>query len=140
MVRFGLKGGTGVLVNLALLTVFVDVVAIPPEWAVFCAWAITLVPGYIATDKWVFSIFPSPEGVVGHGQRGGVFYAIMWGGKALNYGIYLVLLHVGLFYQGAWVAGAVAVFPITFGLNYVVWKFDPGGVRDLVTILRRHSI
>lgn len=140
MIRFGLKGGTGVLVNLGLLTLFVDGVGIPPQWAVFAAWAITLVPGYLATDKWVFNIFSSPEGVAGHGRRGGVFYAIMWGGKALNYGIYLALLHIGILYQAAWVVGAVAVFPITFGINYAVWKFEPEGPRDLLTILRRHSM
>lgn len=140
MVRFGFKGGVGVLVNLGLLTMFVDGFGVDPQWAVFGAWAITLVPGYLATDKWVFNIFPSPDGVVGHSQRGGVFYAIMWGGKALNYGIYLALLHLGLFYQGAWFVGAIAVFPITFGFNYVVWKFEPSGVADLLTVLRRHSI
>lgn len=140
MVRFGLKGGVGVIVNLVLLTFFVDVVGVPAQWAVFLAWLTTLVPGYIATDKWVFKIFPSPSGVLEHGQRGGVFYAIMWGGKALNYGIYLALLHVGILYQVAWVVGALAVFPITFGVNYAVWKFNPDGPRDLVAILRRHAI
>lgn len=134
--KFGAKGGTGVVVNVILLTVLVDFVGIPARWAIFVAWAITLVPGYLATDLWVFSVFPSPDTATQHGQRGTLFYAVMWIGKGLNYVIYFVLLEVGIFYQGAWVVGAIVVFPWTFGANYWLWKKNPSGVRDVFELLR----
>lgn len=140
MVKFGVKGGAGLLVNLALLTLVVEFTPVPESLAIFVAWAITLVPGYVATDKWVFAVFPSPDGVGSHAHRGGLFYGVMWSGKALNYAIYLGLLYLAVPYQAAWAIGAVVVFPLTFGVNYACWKFDARGVGELVRAVRRHAV
>lgn len=135
-VKFGAKGGTGLLLNIGLLTLVVDLGGIPPEWAVFVVWALTLIPGYIVTDKIVFSAFSSPENVGSHGQRGALHYAVMWTGKGLNYGVYYLLLAVpGMWYQSAWFLGALAVLPWTFGGNYMLWKHNPTGFREVVVIV-----
>jgi len=130
-VKFGGKGGAGLLFNIGLLTVIVDFGGIPPEYAVFVAWAATLIPGYLVTDKVVFREYESPDSVGSHGHRGLLHYAVMWTGKAGNYGVYYVLLAVpGMWYQAAWFLGAVAVLPWTFGLNYWLWRKDVSGVRE----------
>lgn len=135
--KFGAKGGTGLLVNIGLLTVVVDVGGVPPEWGVFVVWALTLIPGYIVTDKVVFSAFASPENVGQHGNRGALHYAVMWSGKGLNYLVFFLLLAVpGMWYQVAWFLGAVAVLPWTFGGNYWLWKKDVSGFREIVVRLR----
>lgn len=135
MFKFGVKGGAGLLLNIGLLTVLVDFGGIPAQWAIFVAWGLTVVPGYLVTDLWVFSIFPSPDGTISHGQRGTLFYAIMWSGKGLNYLIYIALIELGLFYQAAWFVGAVAVFPLIFGVNYWLWKRNPTGWGDALGLL-----
>lgn len=121
-VKFGIKGVAGLGTTLLLLTLFVEVGGIAERYAIIAAWAIKVVPGYLATDKWVFSALPSPDGLASHGQRGVVMYAIQWGGKAVNYGIYVALLELGIVYQGAWTVGAIVVFPLIFATNYVVWQ------------------
>lgn len=139
--KFGAKGGTGLLLNIVLLTVVVDVVGVPPQWAVFIVWAATLIPGYVVMDRFVFSAFPSPSGVGDHGQRGALHYAVMWSGKGANYVIYYVLLSVhGMPYQVAWGIGAVAVVPWTFGGNYWLWKKDVSGFREALARVRRRFV
>lgn len=121
-VKFGIKGAVGLGFTVALLTVAVDGLGLSHALAAPLVWAVKVVPGYIAVDKWVFDLFPSPDGLAGHGRRGAIFYAVQWSGKALNYLIYLALIEFGLLYQGAWIVGALAVFPLIFGVNWLVWE------------------
>jgi putative flippase GtrA len=121
MVRFGVKGLGGLALTVALLTVAVDVVGISRALAVPVVVVVKLVPGYLVVDKWVFGLFDSPDGVTGHGKRGVIHYAIQWLGKGGNYLIYLALIETGVLYQGAWVVGAVVVFPLIFAANWWVW-------------------
>lgn len=134
--KFGLKGVGGLLANLTLLTILVDIAGLPPQWAIFGAWAMLVIPHYLVTERLVFSAFKSPTTTLQHGQRGAMFYGVMWSGKGLNYAIYLALLEVGVLYQLAWAAGSIMAFPWTFGANYWLWKTNPDGWRDVIAHAR----
>lgn len=124
MVKYAIKGGTGMIVNVALLTFVVDIIGVSKALGVPVVWVATLIPSYLFVDRWVFKLFPSPDGLTANVERSVAFYAIMWSGKGINYVLYLVLIHVGFWYQAAWIAGAIVVFPFNFAANRWVWQRD----------------
>lgn len=119
--RWAIKSGVGLGINLALLTVWVDGVGIPPQVAIFINWALLSIYGYLVTQRWVFDETKSIHGLRGHVRQFVGMQGILAGGKVVNYVVYVVLISVGLDYRISWVVGAVVSLAINFGGNRVWW-------------------
>lgn len=123
LVRWAVKSVGGLLANLALLTVWVDMVGFEAWWAVGINWVLIAIAGYAVTDQWVFLGADSPGKLVGHVRQFIEMQAVMTSGKIVNYGIYLVL--IGLVdYRIAWTVGAAITFIGTFLGNRYLWTSD----------------
>lgn len=121
VVRWGIKSVGGLLANLGLLTVWVEYLAIPPEFAVGINWLLISLVGYVVTDKWVFGESESPTGPLAIAKQYLGMQSVMTVGKLLNYAIYVGLIHIGNDYRVAWASGAVVVFIATFLGNRYLW-------------------
>jgi len=122
-VRWGAKSLGGLGLNLALLTVWVDLVGLAAWWAVGINWVLISLIGYVVTDAWVFGGSESPAGLRAHIQRYVGMQSVMTASKVANYLIYVALLnHVD--YRVAWLVGAVVTFTASFSGNRWLWVSD----------------
>jgi putative flippase GtrA len=119
--RFAVSGGGGLVLNLLILTALVELVGIREEYAALLSGAFGLLASFTATNWWVFDESPASNSVNGVLKRGIAYYAIMIGGKAINYVIYIYLLSLGVWYPAAWAIGSVVVFLATFSMNKMLW-------------------
>lgn len=120
VIRFAVVGGTGLIANILLLVLFVEMLNIAERLAAIYSTLIVLIGGFIATNWWVFT------GVDDNSantllKRGSSYYGIMLTSKLVNYGIYSVLISIGVWYPLAWTTGSICVFLATFSLNRLVW-------------------
>lgn len=129
-VRWGLKSGVGLGINLALLTVWVDGIGIPPQVAIFINWALLSVYGYVVTHRWVFAETKSLSGLRDHARQWLGMQGILAGGKAINYVVYVALIWVGLDYRVGWVLGAVVGLVVSFGGNRRWWARSDGSTAS----------
>lgn len=118
--RWGVKSGVGLGMNLVLLTVWVDRFQIPAEVAIFINWLLLSVYGYVVTHRWVFDETKSLSGIREHTRQWLGMQGILAGGKAVNYVVYVVLLQA-IDYRLAWVLGAVVGLAVSFGGNRTWW-------------------
>lgn len=124
-VRWALRALAGLVANLVLLTVWVDIVGVPAELAIIPNWVILSTTMYVVTDQWVFSKVASAGSPVGHIKRFVGSESIMLSSKLGNYVIYVLLLRV-IDYRLAWVVGAGVMFLASFGLNRWWWRYSSG--------------
>lgn len=118
--KWALKSVGGLLANLALLTVWVDVVGLHPAVAIVPNFVIISIAGYAITDQWIFPDGVSPQSVSEHVRQYVGMQSANIVGKAGNYGIYLIALPV-IDYRAAWVLGAGVTFALSFTLNRWWW-------------------
>lgn len=116
-IRYFIQSVAGLLVGLALLTLWVDGAGIAPQLAVFINWALLGVVNCAVLDRWVFDDADPATTLRGFANRFVGMQAAMISSKGVNYVIYVVLIEVGIFYQGAWVVGAGVSFVMSFILN-----------------------
>lgn len=127
MVRWGVKSVGGLVANLLLLTLWVDVVGFAAWWAVGINWILISIGGYLVADNWVFRDGKSATGLVDNVKRYLGMQGVMSTGKAANYVIYLGLLSV-VDYRVAWATGAVVTFLVTFvGTRWLWTRGDDAG-------------
>lgn len=122
MVRYGLKGGLQTGLNVALMTGLVELGKLRPAVAAIVSTCTLLVLGYVLMNRFVFPDGDIPDTKRGHIGRAARYYAVILSGKALNYGLFVVLLSIGVWYPLAWVVGAGTVFIGTFGGNRWLWS------------------
>lgn len=111
--RYAVKSIGGLLLNLALLTVWVDGLGVPAWAAVGINWVLVSVVGYLIVERWVFARAASPSSWTGHARQYLGMQGIMSLSKVANYGVYVALLPV-LDYRLAWIVGAVLSFALSF--------------------------
>lgn len=124
-IAWGLKSVGGLLLNLALLTVWVEYVGLSPEIAIFPNWVLISLLGYVFTDRVVFAEAVSPVGLLANARRYLSMQGVMVVSKTANYAIYLGLMWLGVPYQLAWAVGAVVTFGVSFIGNRRLWN---GGI------------
>ncbi len=124
LVRWGVKSVGGLAANLALLTLWVDGLGVPPQLAIVPNFVIISAVGYLVTDRWVFRDEASASGVRGHAKRYLSMQSVMLGGKAANYVIYVLLIAASMDYRVAWALGAIVTFLGTFTGNKLLWSSD----------------
>jgi len=117
LVRYGLKAVAGLIVGLALLTVWVDVAGIPPAIAALLNMVVLGVVGTVVMDRWVFQSSPPATTLRGFLRRLIGAQAAVLSSKGVNYVIYVALLSVAVPYRLAWVGGAVVSFAVSFVLT-----------------------
>ncbi|HET8625963.1 MAG TPA: GtrA family protein [Thermomicrobiales bacterium] len=106
--RFGLVGGSGVVVNMAALWLLHDELRLAADPAIVLAVGLAIVNNFIWNNFWTFGA----SGVAA--RRVVQFAAISLVGMAINVAVFKVLLHFGVFYLLADLGGiAVAI----------VWNF-----------------
>jgi putative flippase GtrA len=118
--RYGITGGAGLVINLGLLFVLVEYAEMRESIAALLSSGITLSVTFIATENWVFSLYQS-DGRQTTLKRAPLYYLVMVAGKGVNYGIYIILLSLEVWYPVAWLIGSVTVFGGTFLMNRFVW-------------------
>lgn len=121
MVRYGIKGGVATLINVGLMALLVEVLGVGETWAPIIS-TLILIPtyGYPVMNRFVFKTadgFDLP--------RLGKYTATIFAGNAVNYGLYVGLLSVGVWYPVAWIIGGVIVFLGTFSVNRHIWLGAP---------------
>lgn len=121
LIRWAVKSGIGLGVNLALLTVWVDSLGVPPQVAIFFNGALLSVYGYLVTMWWVFNDTKQIGSVRGHVKQFLGMQGILAGGKIVNYLIYVALIWVGIDYRVSWVLGALVGLVVSFGGNRTWW-------------------
>lgn len=138
LLRYGVTGGTGLLFNLALLAVLVELAGVPATWGPILSTSAAFGLTFLLTERWVFGRFRSPDARTVAG-RATAYYGVMAAGKLLNYGIYLLLLGWAVPYLLAWVVGSVLVFFGTFAANRYLWTTVGGGSipERALAVLRR---
>lgn len=116
--RYATTGAGGLALNTGLLLVLVELGGIPRTPAAVLSAALTLTLTYVVTDRWVFAEHD------GAGGRGTLlrYYTTMVTGKSVNVGIYVGLVHLGVWYPLAWIAGSVIVFVGTYLTNRAMWR------------------
>lgn len=117
IIRYGAKGGSTLLANVALMSVLVELVGIPPEIAAIISTSAMVCVGYLLMHFWVFPS-SNPDS---HIRRGLTYYALILAGKAVNYVLFLALLGI-LPYPVAWIGGAGIVFLGLFTANRRLFK------------------
>lgn len=120
-IRFAVVGGTGLVVNTATLILLVEVIHVPETIAAVFSTLLILGGGFIATNWWVFASVDKRNTAEGLLKRGSSYYAVMLTGKAINYGIYIILLSFNIWYPVAWFLGSLSVFLGTFISNRLIW-------------------
>lgn len=120
VIRFAVVGGTGLIANILLLVLFVEMLNIAERLAAIYSTLIVLIGGFIATNWWVFTGKDNNSANTLL-KRGSSYYTIMLTSKLVNYGIYSVLISIDIWYPLAWATGSVCVFLATFSLNRLVW-------------------
>lgn len=126
VVRYGSKGAFMTVLNIGFMAVLVEWLAFGPAIAAVVSTCTLLTLGYAIMNRWVFADAVAPDGAEGHARRAASYYAVILTGKGINYGLFLGLLAVGVWYPAAWLLGAVAVFFGTFSANRWVWRRGVG--------------
>lgn len=121
LVLWGVSSVGGLLVNLALLTLWVNGLGVDPAVAIFPNWVLLAVGSYWFNDRVVFADHDAAETLIQHVRQLIGSEAIILTSKGVNYVIYLGLLR-WIDYRVAWVVGAVSVFVLTFVLNRRWWR------------------
>ncbi|WP_415381199.1 GtrA family protein [Halosimplex sp. TS25] len=121
VVKFAITGGSGLVANLALLYVLVETGTIPERYAAIVSTLTVLLGSFALTNWWVFTDADASNSQSGLLKRGLSYYGIMGVGKLVNYGIYLGLLAVDVWYPLAWFVGSALVFFGTFSMNRLLW-------------------
>lgn len=121
LVRYGLKGLGFVGLNIAVQMALVELGGLRPAVAAAVSTACMPFLGYVAMNRFVFPDAGAAETRRGYVTRFGKYYATNLSSKAANYGIFLALLYVGVWYPVAYAVGAGVVFLGTFSLNNYFW-------------------
>jgi putative flippase GtrA len=120
LVHFGLTGASGLVANVLLLSVFVEIGRVSEPVAAVLSTGTVMFGTFLLTDRWVFDTYETRSG--SWLRRVGSYYGVMVTAKGINYGIYLLLLRLDVRYQVAWIVGSVLVFAGTFSVNRFLWR------------------
>lgn len=120
LLRYGLKGGAFVALNVSVQIILAEIGGLSPAIAAALSTAAMPLLGYIAMNRFVF---PTAERVTGrtHLKRFAQYYGVNMTSKVANYILFLVLLTIGIWYPLAYVLGAGVVFVASFGANRWLW-------------------
>lgn len=116
-VRYFVKSLAGLGAGLALLTLWVEWLGIPPQLAIFINFVVIGFAGCLVLDRWVFRDTEPATTLRGFGSRFMGMQASMLSAKAVNYVLFVFLIEAGLYYQAAWAAGSGVSFLLSFALN-----------------------
>jgi putative flippase GtrA len=121
LTRYGITGAAGLVLNLILLGILIDVIGTDESVAALYSAGFALFVTFVSTERWVFTAYSQSNNSV-FWRRAPMYYVVMSAGKAVNYVIYVVLLSANVWYPVAWMSGSILVFGITFLLNRLIWK------------------
>lgn len=119
--RFGVVGGSGVLVNMAALWLLYDELHLPLEPAAVTAVALAIVNNFLWNNYWTFGV----RGV--KSRRVVQFVAISLVGMAINVGVLRTLVGLGGHYLVADLAGILVATAWNFFAN-ARWTWGDSGV------------
>ena len=123
IIRFGIVGLSGIVVNMGLLWLLTTFAGIPDLVSLACAIEVSIVNNFIWNERWTFG--------GGEGHRTGTtlhrfasFQLVSIGGALINWFLYLFLTRVGGVY---WLLANLVAILVAFAWNYLVnrhitWK------------------
>lgn len=115
-VRYFAQSLGGLVVGLALLTLWVEWLAVPPWAAAIVNFALMGAVQCAIADRWVFA-GDAATTLRAFAYRLLGYQAAMLSSKGLNYVVFISLLQVDVVYQKAWVVGAGLSFAVSLALN-----------------------
>ena len=118
LLRYGLKGGVMTALNVCGMVLLVELVGVRPAIAAIVSTLALILVGYQLMNRLVFPDAVAPDS---HARRLLSYYAVILGGKGVNYALFVALLAAGVWYPLAWLLGAGTVFLGTFSANRWVW-------------------
>lgn len=122
VVRFGLVGLSGLLVNMGLLYALTEVAGLHYLASAAIAIELSIVNNFVWNDAWTFGVGEFRFGRKIH--RFGSFQAVSLAGLAVNAGILYLLAEIaGVYYLAANLAGILAAFAWNYTTNrHYTWR------------------
>ncbi len=123
IVRFGLVGLSGILVNMGLLYALTEVAGLYYLVSAAIAIELSIVSNFVWNDIWTFKAARDLR-LVRNLQRFGSFQAVSMGGLVINMGILYLLADVaGVYYLIANLAGILIAFAWNYAANrHYTWR------------------
>ncbi|HEX5309468.1 MAG TPA: GtrA family protein [Solirubrobacteraceae bacterium] len=122
LIRFGLVGASGFIVNLAVYALFVHAIAVPYQLAAVLAWLVAVSSNFVLNRHWTFA---RPDGRVHHQALR--FFLVSLAAFALVNLVLLTLLveQAGMAKVPAQALAVAAATPFNF-LGNKLWSFRTG--------------
>lgn len=121
LLRYGATGASGLAINVVVLMALIEIIKLPKTDSAIISAGVTLGVTFVMSERWVFQAYVADD-VRTVVSRIPVYYVVMIAGKTVNFGIYVILLGIGVWYPLAWIIGSVLVFALTFLANRFAWK------------------
>ena len=116
-VRYAIVGASGVVVDLSVLALLVEVIGVPLLIANVVSFGVAVAGNYALNARWTFHA----RGRRAHVTGGAWFLFAALVGLAINeVGLWLLATRLGVFYVGAKIALVVLVFAWNYTFNSVV--------------------
>ena len=113
--KYTLVGASGVAVNLTVIIILKEYLAVPLLLANTAAITVSILTNFILNDKWTFADVKASKGF--H-YRLSAFIAVSLFGMVLNTAIFGVLIFAGVYY----IAASLIAIAIVFAWNYIANK------------------
>lgn len=120
VLRYGVKGGAFVALNIAVQMVLVESGLLTPPIAAALSTAAMPFLGYVAMNRFVFPDAGAASGW-GYAKRFAQYYGVTISSKAVNYVFFLAFLAFDVWYPLAYLFGAAIAFAGTFTINRWLW-------------------
>jgi len=113
--KYTIVGASGVVVNLSILILLKEYLAVPLLLANIAAITVSILTNFILNDRWTFADVKARKRF--H-HRLSAFAVVSLFGMSLNVMIFSVLLFVGVYY----IAASLIAIAIVFAWNYIANK------------------
>ncbi|HKG35305.1 MAG TPA: GtrA family protein [Solirubrobacterales bacterium] len=117
LVKFGLVGGSGYVVNLAVFALLVEAASVHHLVAAVAAFCVAVTNNFLWNRRWTFA------GAEGHaGFQAARFFAVSLGGLGVNLAVLQLLVEAGLGEVAAQAIAVAVAMPVNFVGNKL-WTF-----------------
>ena len=113
--KYTLVGASGIAVNLSVLILLKEYLAVPVLLANIAAITVSILTNFILNDRWTFVDVKARKRF--H-HRLSAFIAVSLFGMALNTAVFSVLISAGVYY----IAASLIAIAIVFAWNYIANK------------------
>lgn len=122
IIKFGVTSLAGLIVNVSILVLLVEVVRLPEWMGGAISMALTPVLIFPFVNNWVFDSELVDINIVVQLQRFVGYYTSIMASKLVNYVIFIVLITIDVWYPISWAIGSIATFLFTYSVNNLIYN------------------